>query len=139
MLIYAGLTVVYSETFGWWGPALHHLSKKVQDALKMGKPVVALESTIITHGMPYPENLKTVLEVEKMVRIHGSTPATIAFINGYVKVGLEIDDMELLAKTGVNALKTSRRDMALAISQRLVKTKATKLNKSLCSGSVSRC
>jgi pseudouridine-5'-phosphate glycosidase len=95
-------------------------SKKVQDALKMGKPVVALESTIITHGMPYPDNLKTALEVEEMVRIHGSTPATIALINGYVKIGLEIDDMELLAKTGVNALKTSRRDMALAISQRLV-------------------
>jgi pseudouridine-5'-phosphate glycosidase len=95
------------------------ISAEVQRALQRGRPVVALESTIITHGMPYPENLKTALEVEQIVRDQGCIPATIALMNGFVKVGLERSDMESLAKTGLAALKTSRRDLALALAQKV--------------------
>lgn len=81
--------------------------------------MVALESTIISHGMPYPQNLNTALEVENIVRDNGATPATIAIINGIIKVGLDESDLENLAKNGLNSVKTSRRDLALVVSQGL--------------------
>ena len=74
------------------------LSPEVAHALKTGVGVVALESTIITHGMPYPQNLETALLVERTVRDNGAVPATIAIINGVVKVGLSRDELEYLAK-----------------------------------------
>lgn len=74
------------------------ISPEVQSALKAHKPVVALESTIITHGMDYPTNLKTALEVEEVVRSNGALPATIAIISGIIRVGLSKEDIEFLAK-----------------------------------------
>ena len=72
----------------------------VSSALKEGQPVVALESTIISHGMPYPQNLETALRVEQQVRDHGAVPATIAILGGRLKVGLSQEDLEQLAQTG---------------------------------------
>ncbi|KAI9204804.1 Indigoidine synthase A like protein-domain-containing protein [Polychytrium aggregatum] len=102
---------------------LLEIKKEVQEALRLGRPVVALESTIISHGMPYPENLKTAVAVEDIVRSQGCTPATIAIIDGQIKVGLSEDDLETLARTGLKAEKTSRKDLALVLSQK--KTGAT--------------
>ncbi|CAG8501834.1 6390_t:CDS:2 [Acaulospora colombiana] len=92
-------------------------SPEVAEALKTRKPVVALESTIISHGMPYPQNFETALAVESIVREHGSTPATIAILNGKINVGLSPSNLEKLAKMGPQARKTSRRDLALVLSQ----------------------
>ena len=83
---------------------------EIQDALKDGKPVVALESTIISHGMPYPENEKFANDVEGIIREEGAVPATIAVINGRLKVGLTPDDLSLMA-SGNNIAKVSRRDL----------------------------
>ncbi len=91
---------------------------EVRDALAEGRPVVALESTILSHGMPYPENLETARRVERTVRDAGAVPATIALIGGRVRVGLEDADLELLAR-GRNVTKVSRRDLALAVTRRL--------------------
>ena len=89
---------------------------EVKDALASRRPLVALESTIITHGMPYPANAETAREVEAEVRAGGATPATIAIIDGALCVGLEADQLEALAsRTGV--AKASRRDLALVVSQ----------------------
>ncbi|CAG8471190.1 1301_t:CDS:10 [Paraglomus occultum] len=92
---------------------------EVLDALSTNRPVVALESTIITHGMPYPQNLATALEVEKIVREHGSIPATIAIIDGTIHIGLSQNALERLSMMGRKARKTSRRDLALVTSQNL--------------------
>lgn len=97
---------------------IYRISKAVENAIRRGKPVVALESTIITHGMPFPQNVETALELEEIVRQNGCVPATIALIDGYVKVGLSREELEFLGKTGLSALKTSRRDMALAIARK---------------------
>ena len=70
------------------------LSPEVKAALEAGKPVVALESTIISHGMPYPKNVETALSVEKIIRENGATPATIAIIGGRLKAGLTTGDMK---------------------------------------------
>ena len=94
------------------GPAFR-LSPAVQEALALGLPVVALESTIISHGMPYPQNLTMARAVEAVVREEGCIPATIALLGGVVRVGLEAADLERLARGGQAARKTSRRDMAL--------------------------
>ncbi|CAG8432971.1 11032_t:CDS:10 [Diversispora eburnea] len=94
-------------------------SSEVAEALETRKPVVALESTIISHGMPYPSNLLTALEVETIVRKNGSIPATIAILEGKVHVGLTLDDIEKLAKMGQKAMKTSRRDLAFITSQNI--------------------
>ena len=83
---------------------------EIQDALHDGRPVVALESTIISHGMPYPENEKFANDVEKLIRDEGAVPATIAVINGRLKVGLTPDDLSLMAH-GENIAKVSRRDL----------------------------
>ncbi|KAG7268896.1 hypothetical protein CRUP_021791 [Coryphaenoides rupestris] len=92
----------------------------VSRALADGQPVVALESTIITHGMPYPHNLNTALEVEAIVQAQGATPATVGVVRGRVHVGLSPDDLEDLARGDREAsLKISRRDLPYAISQGL--------------------
>ena len=95
-------------------PLIH--SEEVHAALDTGRPVVALESTIITHGMPYPENLKTAKNVEDVVRKNGAVPATIAIINQAVHIGLSAEQLEWLAKAN-NVLKLSRADLAFAVAQ----------------------
>ncbi len=87
------------------------LSPEVASALAAGKPVVALESTIISHGMPYPRNLETALRVEAAVREAGATPATIAVIGGKLKAGLGREEIEILARGGRDIIKVSRRDL----------------------------
>ncbi len=94
-------------------------SKEVENAIKNNLPIVALESTIISHGMPYPENLETALNCEQIVRDSGCVPATIAIIKGKLCVGLEKEDLEYLAKTGLNVTKTSRRDIPVIVSKGL--------------------
>jgi pseudouridylate synthase len=91
----------------------------VAAALAAGKPVVALESTIISHGMPYPQNVATALQVEAEVRAHGATPATIAIINGRLKAGLSKDEIEHLGKTGRSVVKVSRRDMPFIVASKV--------------------
>ncbi len=95
------------------------VSDHVRDALFAGRPVVALESTIISHGMPYPQNVETALSVEQTVRDNGAVPATIAVINGVLRVGLSAQEIEHLGKTGGNALKVSRRDLPVAVARKL--------------------
>ena len=88
-------------------------------ALAAGKPVVALESTIISHGMPYPHNVATALQVEAQVRAHGATPATIAIINGRLKAGLSHEEIEHLGKTGRSVVKVSRRDIPFIVASKV--------------------
>lgn len=90
------------------------LSQEVKEALKNNSPVVALESTIITHGMPYPDNVSMARSVEDDIRAAGATPATIAVLNGQLHVGLNADQIEALS-TATAPLKLSRADMALAM------------------------
>ena len=89
------------------------LSPEVAAALAEGRPVVALESTIIAHGMPYPQNLHTAREVEGVVRAHGAVPATIALLGGVPHVGLSPPQLERLAAGGAAVRKASRRDLPL--------------------------
>ncbi len=91
-------------------------SAEVQQARADGRPLVALESTIITHGMPYPQNLETARRLEAEVRQHGAVPATIAVLDGTLRIGLEDAALEKLAKTG-NAIKLSRADLAVCMAQ----------------------
>lgn len=91
----------------------------VQKALEEGKPVVALESTIISHGMPYPKNVATALNVEKLVYDNGCIPATIGIINGKFKIGLTNEDIELLGKQGLDVPKVSRRDIPYILANKL--------------------
>ncbi|WP_156300380.1 pseudouridine-5'-phosphate glycosidase [Streptobacillus canis] len=91
----------------------------VKEALENNKPVVALESTIISHGMPYPQNVEVALEVEKIARENGVVPATIGIINGKLKVGLTEDEINFLGKEGLNVPKVSRRDLAYVVSNGL--------------------
>ncbi|KGO12887.1 pseudouridine-5'-phosphate glycosidase [Clostridium botulinum] len=95
------------------------ISKEVSEALKENKPVVALESTIISHGMPYPKNAETALNVEKIIRDKGAIPATIAILNGRLKVGLTKDEIEYLGKRGKEVVKTSRRDIPFILAKKL--------------------
>jgi pseudouridine-5'-phosphate glycosidase len=92
------------------------ISQEVQRALEAKKPVVALESTIISHGMPYPQNVATALKVEAEVRAHGAIPATIAIVHGRLKAGLSVDEIELLGKQGRDVVKVSRRDIPFIVS-----------------------
>jgi pseudouridylate synthase len=96
---------------------LLRLSPEVAEALAQGRAVVALESTIVAHGMPYPQNLETARAVEGLIRAQGAVPATIAVMDGAIRVGLTDAELELLARQGSQALKLSRRDIAYAISQ----------------------
>jgi pseudouridine-5'-phosphate glycosidase len=91
-------------------------SPEVQAARAAGKPVVALESTIISHGMPYPQNVQTAREVEQVIRDAGAVPATIAIIDGRICIGLADDQLELLGQAR-DAIKVSRRDLAYVLSQ----------------------
>lgn len=95
------------------------INDKIKQALLENKPIVALESTIISHGMPYPENVQTALNAEKVVYDNGAIPATIAIINGVITVGLTSDEIEYLGKTGLNAHKTSTRDIPYIVSKGL--------------------
>ena len=92
-------------------------SPEVEAALKAGKSVVALESTIISHGMPYPQNVETALAVEQAIRDNGAVPATIAIIGGRLKAGLTKDEIEHLGKRGQAVPKASRRDLAVLVSK----------------------
>lgn len=93
---------------------------EVRRALDQGHPVVALESTIITHGMEYPVNRDTALAVEQIVRDNGAIPATIAILNGVIKVGLTNEDIEMLSQEGRhNSRKCSRRDLAFVIARKM--------------------
>ncbi|WP_228503408.1 pseudouridine-5'-phosphate glycosidase [Laceyella tengchongensis] len=92
-----------------------HLSAEVKRALNEGKPVVALESTIISHGMPYPHNLSTAQEVEQIIREQGAVPATIAIINHKVRIGLDAEELKFLA-THKQVEKVSRRDLPYVLA-----------------------
>ena len=95
------------------------VSQEVKEALENNKPVVALESTIISHGMPYPQNCETALKVEKVIRDNGAIPATIAILNGKLKVGLSETEIEFLGKEGSKITKVSRRDLAYIVANNL--------------------
>lgn len=95
------------------------INKEVKEALEKSIGVVALESTIISHGMPYPQNVQTALKVENEIRKCGAVPATIAIIGGEIKVGLTEDEIEYIGKKGSEAVKCSRRDLPYAASQKL--------------------
>jgi pseudouridylate synthase len=92
------------------------ISPEVQNALAHQLPLVALESTIISHGMPYPQNVATALQVEAEVRAHGAVPATIAIVDGRLKAGLSPGEIERLGKTGRDAVKVSRRDIPFIVA-----------------------
>ncbi len=95
------------------------ISKEVQEALAKGEAVVALESTIISHGMPYPQNVETALKVEEIVRNNGAIPATIAILNGKLKVGLSKEEIDYLGKKGLECTKASRRDIPFILAKGL--------------------
>jgi len=94
------------------------ISEEVQEALNAGKPIVALESTIISHGMPYPKNVETALLVEKTIRENGAVPATIAIIGGRLKAGLTEAEIEHLGKAGRDVAKVSRRDLPVIVARK---------------------
>ena len=93
------------------------LSPAVKAAQMSGEPIVALESTIISHGMPYPQNVETALQVEAAVRETGATPATIAVLGGKLKAGLTADEIEYLGKKGQEVTKASRRDLPVLVAR----------------------
>ena len=93
------------------------VAPEVKEALAAGKPVVALESTIISHGMPYPQNVETALQVESIIRENGAVPATIAVLGGQLKAGLSRDEIDYLGKTGTAVAKASRRDLPVLVAQ----------------------
>ena len=93
------------------------LSPAVKAALVAGEPIVALESTIISHGMPYPQNVETALQVEDTVRKAGAVPATIAIIGGKLKAGLRSEEIEYLGKKGQAVTKASRRDLPVLVAR----------------------
>ena len=93
------------------------IAPEVAEALAAGKPVVALESTIISHGMPYPRNVETALLVEQTIRDNGAVPATIAIIGGRLKAGLSHEEIEHLGKSGRDVAKVSRRDLAAIVAR----------------------
>ena len=93
------------------------VNPEVAAAVAAGKPVVALESTIISHGMPYPQNVETALNVEQIIRDNGAVPATIAILGGKLKAGLTHDEIEYLGKAGQNVAKASRRDLPVLVAK----------------------
>ncbi len=95
------------------------VSEEVNEAIHAHRPVVALESTIISHGMPYPKNVETALNVERIVRQNGAVPATVCIIGGKLTVGASAEEIEYLGKTGLKVPKASRRDLAVLLSQGL--------------------
>lgn len=95
------------------------IAPEVAKALSAKKPVVALESTIISHGMPYPQNVETALKVEQVIRENGAVPATIAIIGGRLKAGLSKEEIAYLGKTGYNVPKVSRRDLPMIVAKKM--------------------
>lgn len=93
------------------------ISPEVQKALDEGRPVVALESTIISHGMPHPQNVETALNVEKIIRDNGAVPATTAIIGGKLRVGLSKDEIDYIGKKGLKVTKASRRDIPVLVAR----------------------
>lgn len=93
------------------------ISPEVQKALDEKRPVVALESTIISHGMPYPKNVETALKVEEIVRENGAVPATIAIIQGKLTVGISHEEIDYLGQKGLSVTKASRRDIPVLVSK----------------------
>ena len=93
------------------------ISSEVQQALRENKPVVALESTIISHGMPYPKNVETALRVEEIVRENGAIPATIAIIDGKLTIGISHEQIDYLGKKGLDVTKASRRDIPVLVAR----------------------
>lgn len=93
------------------------IAPEIREALAAGAPVVALETTIVSHGMPYPENVETALALEREIRQRGATPATIAVLDGAIRVGLKESQLDALAKDG-DVLKLSRADLAYALAAR---------------------
>lgn len=94
------------------------INPEVKTALETGTPVVALESTIISHGMPYPQNVETAQKVEQIIRDNGAIPATIAIIKGRLKVGMTAEEIEYLGKTGLAVTKASRRDIPFIVASK---------------------
>ena len=94
------------------------VAPEVAAAVAAGKPVVALESTIISHGMPYPQNVETALKVEQIIRDNGAVPATVASLGGRLKAGLTAEEIEYLGKQGQAVTKASRRDLAVLVSRK---------------------
>ena len=94
------------------------IAPEVKAALDEGRPVVALESTIISHGMPYPQNVETALQVEQIIRDNGAVPATIAILGGRLKAGLSHDEIEYLGKQGTKVAKASRRDLTTLVERK---------------------
>ena len=95
------------------------LSEEIQEALKQHQPIVALESTIISHGMPYPQNVETALAVENIVRKNGAIPATIAIIDGKLCAGLSEKEIHYLGKLGQKVVKVSRRDIPFILAKKI--------------------
>ena len=93
------------------------IAPEVEKALAENRPVVALESTIISHGMPYPQNVETALAVEKIIRDRGAVPATVAIIGGRLKAGLTPEEIDYLGRTGAGVAKASRRDLPILVAQ----------------------
>ena len=93
------------------------ISPEVREALEQGRPVVALESTIISHGMPYPQNVETALHVERTIRENGAVPATVAVIGGRLKAGLSEAEIEYLGSRGRAVAKASRRDLPVLVAR----------------------
>ncbi len=94
------------------------IREEIKNALNEGKGIVALETTIISHGMPYPENVKMANTVKSIIREHGAVPATIAIIGGKIKIGLSEEELEFMA-TDKNIVKASRRDIPIVVSNKL--------------------
>ena len=94
------------------------ISEEVKKALDEGNPVVALESTIISHGMPYPQNVETAMAVEQTIRDNGAVPATIAIIGGRLKAGCSREEIEYLGKKGGAVIKASRRDLPVLVARK---------------------
>lgn len=95
------------------------ISPEVSEALANNRPVVALESTIIAHGMPYPQNVETALQVEDIIRKNGATPATIAIIDGQLRAGLSKDEIDYNGKLGQKVVKVSRRDLPFIVAKKM--------------------
>lgn len=94
------------------------IAPEVAEALKNNRPVVALESTIISHGMPYPQNFETALQVEQLIRDEGAVPATIAVIGGRLKAGCSKEEIEHLGQKGYSITKASRRDLPVLVAKK---------------------
>lgn len=94
------------------------VNPEVEKALKEHKPVIALESTIISHGMPYPQNVETAMKVESIIREHGGVPATVGLVDGEGVVGLTPEEIEEMGKRGMSIPKVSRRDLPMIIAEK---------------------